>query len=278
MSLFSIKRGMMLGLLAFTLACAGGTNSLLEQARFLLDQCNPTSETSLDNCTNAAAKMDTLQESDPDNLEAASLESSAYIGLAGIDFLQVASRLAGLQDDDTDNFIEFRTLVNEIELDNGREIDLADLLLAQTVLSGLLDTATAGEENQEAFFQLGIIQAVDSFIRPVKIAGIGAINVGNIDDDVATVVAGDLVDGDNNLDNGGVDDADILSAVREYYCRCSLNGGLDAACLRDLMRCSLSSTASPEQDYDGSGANSRGDCTTLLDPAGLSDCSNEDTT
>lgn len=260
-----------------TVSCADKIDSLIEQAKFALDRCNPAVAETLANCTTAVEKADEIQTIEPANLDAAILESSGRLGLAGFDFLQLAARLADLQNVAEEDFAEFRSLVTDVEAENGREIDLSELAAAVTPLVDALTGVTADEANERAFFQLGIIQAIDAFIRPVKVAGEDAVDVADIDATAAATISDDFVSADDNLVTSGTTEDDILRPVRENFCRCSLNGGLTAACLRDLMRCELSDTATPEQDYNGDAATNRTDCLTLLEPGGLSDCGGTDT-
>lgn len=262
---------------ALLLSCADRIDSLIEQAKFALDRCDPAVASTLPNCTTAVEKADEIQTFDPANVDAAVLESSGRLGLAGFDFLQLAARLADLQNVAEEDFAEFRSLVTDVEAENGREIDLDELAAAVTPLSGALTGVTADENNERAFFQLGMIQAIDAFIRPVKVAGEDAVSVADIDDTMSAIVSDDFVSADGNLVASGTTEDDILRPVRENFCRCSLNGGFTAACLRDLMRCELSDTAAPEQDYNGDAAADRTDCLTLVGPGGLSDCGGTDT-
>ncbi len=283
-------------ILAFVLligAC-GGVAGLIEQAQFALDQCNPTSETTLANCQEAVDRADSVQVGDPTNLDAAMVESSGYLGLARLDFLSFAADLTDLGNNAEGDFAEFRTIVSDYETDTlntaqgltGLEIELTDLQAAKDAFGDLLAGVAVGDDGiatddtaQRASFQLGIIQALDAFIRPVKVAGAGAANVADIDATVSAVVEADFLNGDNNLVIGGTTEeegGDLLQPLRENFCRCDLNGGFNAACLRDLMRCQLSDDLVPEQDYDGGGA-VRADCTTLTSPAGLDACASSDT-
>ncbi|MBI1909773.1 MAG: hypothetical protein HYS22_06350 [Deltaproteobacteria bacterium] len=269
--------------LGLVYACASGNGTLIEEGKFLMDSCKPTDATTLDGCRTTLEKMDEIQTTDPNNIDAAVLESSAHLGLAGFNSLKLGARLTGLTNDNQDDFLEFRLLVTDTEIENGREIDLAELDASKKPLTDVLTGITPDETNKAAFFQLGMLQGVDSFIRPVKIAGVGAMNVAKIDATTTTTVKEDFLNADNNMIASGTTKDDILRPLRENYCRCSLQtplgatAGYTAPCLRDLMRCTLSGTAMPEQDYNGDGALSLGDCTTLRTPTALSTCGGQDT-
>ncbi len=265
------------------MASCGGTQADIEAARFLLDQCNATIEATLPNCTAASVKLTAVLAADPTNQEAATLLSSAQLGLAGLDFLSIAQTLTENTDD---TYAQFRTLATDIETDIGREIDIDAFEEALPPLITALTDVTATEDNENVFFQLGILQAVDAFLRPVKIAGTDAADItATTFDDIIVDLRTNFVNADNNLVDGGVTDNDILEPVRENFCRCSLNGGLTAACLRDLMRCELNPDLEDgdadnigiEQDYNEDATTTDADCETLLAPAGLSTCSATDT-
>ena len=298
------KRALLLMILAsgwFPLGC-NGVNSLIEQARFALDRCNPTLETSLTNCQAAVDDADEVQTTDPTNLEAASVEASGYLGLARLDFLTFAADLSDLGNNAEGDFAEFRTFVSDYETDlntdqetTGLAIDLDNLQAAKDSFGDLLEDVEVGDDGiaidetaRQASFQLGVIQALDAFIRPVKIAGEAAADVADIDDTVTAAVLADFLDADNNLVVGGTTEEesdDLLRPVRENYCRCSLNGGLTTNCLQDLMRCELNPDAADEtgdnggveQDYNGDGDANDADCATLLSPDGLDACGGTDT-
>ncbi|MDO8644763.1 MAG: hypothetical protein Q7S00_07370 [bacterium] len=260
-------------------SCANDNDLLMEEARFLVDSCQPSVAATLPNCTSAIAKVDQIQLTDPTNLDAAGLESSAYLARAGFTALGLSSNLSGLNGDSAEDFAEFLDYIDTVEVENGSEIVLGDLRSSVTAVSGVLgvdgSSVTPGETNHWALYQLGMLQAVDAFIRPVKLAGTGAADVSTttIDATVATTVKEDFVNADNNITASGTTDTDILNPVRKNYCRCSLQtpsggatAGFTAACLRDLMRCTLSTTLPTEQDYDLDLDTDVTDCVALLTP------------
>lgn len=285
-------------------SCPDQIDSLTESAKFLLDKCNPTTSdaTILANCTAAATAATDLITANPTGVDGPIFNSSAHLGLAGIDFLQVTSKLAELNTSGTsgtDDFAEFRSLITTIEADNGRDIDLAELNSAKTALQNLLHP-TAGDlaatvDNKRAFFQLGMVQVIDGFIRPTKLAGASAANLvgaGGItitaDTGISTANAA-LVDAafvaaDNNLVTSGTDETDFLDPIRQNFCFCKAQAAvltddtttgltMSPSCVRDLMRCELISgigaTTALENNYDGSvdGLANGIDCATLLSTA-----------
>ena len=290
--------GILGGLLTLSLlgGCPSNVQSLTEATSFLLDECNPSDGSTLTSCSEAATKADEIIAADATSIDGAIFSSSAHLGLARVDFLQVASSLSDLANNSNgstsdDDFSQFRALVTTIETDNGSAIDLTELESAKTALTTLLAGATVTDSNKRAFFQLGVIQIIDALIRPVKLAGAGAASVSAIDLTEATRINTDFINADNNLVASGTTDSDFLSPIRDNFCRCKANGTvitddgtltMSVKCLQDLMTCELSSsvglTTTLNFDYDGDSAANGLDCATLLAPATLTTCSAVDTT
>lgn len=276
----------------------GGTNKTLEEAVFHLDQCNATVEASLtSSCTPALNAATSVLTSDPTNTQAALISSSASVGLARLSILDFLSDLSTLGDANSGAYSQFRTFISTFEdesLGGDHELDIDALQDAKDVLDTLLDGVTVDVDSngvatdpllKRASFQLGVIQALDAYIRPVKIASGGQSNVANLTGAEATRALQDYIDADNNLIRGGLSGTraeDILTPLRENYCRCSLqDSGFVASCLRDLMLCQLylsdSNLVTPENDYNGNATTNSTDCATLLSPSGLTSCSDDDT-
>lgn len=289
--------------------CPDQVDNLKESAKFLLDQCNPTTNDSaiLAKCTDAATASTDLITADPTGVDGPIFNSSAHLGLAGIDFLQVTAELADLNTSGTagtDDFAEFRALIATIESDNGRAIDLAELDLAKSALTTLLASApTADDDTKRAYFQLGLVQVIDGFIRPTKLAGAGAANLvgaggiivppatftatSGINLANATLVNDAFVAADNNLVSANTSDTDFLDPIRQNFCFCKAQGAsgsgvltaevattgltMTPTCIRDLMRCELISgittTTALENNYDGVAGTDGSDCATLLSTA-----------
>lgn len=278
-------------------SCPDQIDNLTESAKFLLDQCNPNTSdaTVLAKCTDAATASTDLITADPTGVDGPIFNSSAHLGLAGIDFLQVTAELADLNTSGTtgtDDFAEFRALITTIESDNGRAIDLAELDLAKTALTTLLATApTADDDTKRAYFQLGLVQVIDGFIRPTKLAGASAANLVGAGGAVVTtgistanaaLIDAAFVAADNNLVTAGTSDADFLDPIRQNFCFCKAQAAvltddtttgltMSPSCIRDLMRCELISgittTTALENNYDGAAGTDGSDCATLLSTA-----------
>ena len=275
-----------LGIVSF-MGCPSSLDSQLDTARFALDHCNPSDSTTNASCQQAVDEANAALVADPGNVEAAILSSSGYLGLAGIDFLQFASKLVDVENNASTEFKQFQTLVSTVESTNSRSIDISPLLNASSVLSTTLAGKSADSDlNKRAFFQLGAIQSIDVFVRPVKLLSYDAsnhIDLNQIDDAAADLLKQQFIDSDDNLSSGGTTDDKTLKASREGYCRCKLQtrlGGYTAACVRDLLRCELSNTETEdtEQDYDGDGTvvgDRVHDCDALINPPGKETCKDQ---
>lgn len=279
---------------AVMLTACSGVNGQLEEARFFLDGCNPSVTATLTtNCQPASDLASDILTAEPGNVEASILSSSARLGLAKFDFLQFAQSLQDITAS-SDDFSELKNIVSNYETSIGDTIDLTQLQAAKDAFNGIIASFTVDSAGvaidpmiQRAAFQLGLIQALDSFIRAIKLTtgGIANVNTTNISTAIAAVIKSDFVNSDSNLVIGGTTTSTgeaLLKPVRLNYCLCSLQtGGFTAACLRDLLRCELYTTditTQMEQDYNSSGAANAADCTTLLAPAGLTACQGTNTT
>lgn len=290
--------------------CPSTTETNLENARFALDRCNPSDSTTDSYCEQAVNDAQAVLTADPTNVEAAILVSSGYLGWAGVDFLRFASELLDVQSSSNSeaDFQEFRTLVRNVETastdtPNPRTISLPRLRSAvsvlETTMAGL--TITIDDDLRDsALFQLGAIQTLENFVLPIKLITIDLtddhIDPSEIGDTEAAVFKQNAANSDNNLQSSGTDDESTLKATREGDCRCRLadprGTNYGAPCLRDLMRCELSTTETEntEQDYDGDGvcgetgvttcatAGGRtGDCNALINPPGVESCKSSGT-
>lgn len=286
-SLSTGKVLLLLGIAAFSTggACPSQSQSLLDDLKSALDHCSPVIDpASLTTfCQTAVEKGEELIAESPTDVNARILLSNAYFGRAGLGFLDLLETFADLANTTANDYAEIRDAIQ------GLTVDLDDLRSSVSTLTNLVDSeGLTAEGNDDLFRQLGLVRALEAFVRPVQQAGAEAANVdANIDAAEAATIASDFLNSDNDLVDTDVDDADVLSPIRENYCRCSLQtGGFTAACLRDLMRCELSSAATDtntdnlgiEQDYDGDGDADDVDCTTLLTPTGLSACGGRNTT
>lgn len=274
-------------------ACPSSEDTLLDEVKFALDQCSPTSkpETIATFCDTAVTKGEELVAAAPADANAHLLLSSAYFGRSGLDFLSLLETFAGLIDSTAKDFVEIRDAIV------GIDVGIANLRSSITTLTAFIDeqglTATG---NEDLFRQLGLMMALETFVRPVQLAGTDAADVATGLSDASgegDIIKADFVDADNYLSDTNIDSEDLLQPIRENYCRCSLQtGGFTARCLRDLMRCELNPAAADndgdnggvEADYDGKALPTNPtdladdvDCITLLAPSGLSTCAGTDT-
>lgn len=276
-------------------ACPSTEQSLLDELKFALDRCSPVSdpESVATFCQTAVEKGEELVAEAPTDVNANLLLSNAYFGRAGLDFLDLLETTTNLIDTATDDFEEIRAALT------GLTVDTTHLRDSVKVLSDLInDEGLSASENEDLFRQLGLMRALESFVRPVKLS-VNTSNtfseanlIVNIGGEEANTILSDFLNADNNLGDSGVDDEDILKPIRENYCRCSLqtplggSAGFNAVCLRDLMRCELNPDAADdtgdnggvEQDYNSDGAINDVDCITLVTPSGLSSCAGRNTT
>ncbi|MBI2082101.1 MAG: hypothetical protein HYT76_00895 [Deltaproteobacteria bacterium] len=269
-------------------ACPSTEDSLVDDIKFALDQCNPSSkpETVDTFCNTAVTKGEELITKTPTDKNARLLLSSAYFGRSGLDFLSLLETFAGLADSGEKDFVEIRNAIVNID------VDIVDLRSSITTLTQIIaDLDLKAEGNEDIFRQLGLMMALEAFVRPVKLAGTDAADVATGLSDGSgegDVTKSDFVNADNYLADTNIDDEDILKPIRENYCRCSLqSGGFTARCLRDLMRCELNPAAADnegdngglEADYDGTLPDDPNDvdCLKLLTPDGLSTCAGTDT-
>ncbi|MBI2981558.1 MAG: hypothetical protein HYY44_04610 [Deltaproteobacteria bacterium] len=269
-------------------ACPSSEDTLLDEVKFALDQCNPGNkpETVDTFCKTAVEKGEELVAASPTDKNARLLLSSAYFGRSGLDFLSLLETFAGLVDSTEKDFVEIRDAIV------GISVGVADLRSSITTLTTLIDEqGLSATGNEDVFRQLGLMMALETFVRPVRLAGADAADVAAGLSDASgegDLIKADFISVDNYLSDTNVDSEDLLKPIRENYCRCSLQtGGFTTRCLRDLMRCELNPLAADndgdnggvEADYDGLLPDNPNDvdCLTLLAPAGLSACAGTDT-
>ena len=286
--------------LVFLIGCPSDTQSMLDDARFALDSCNPStyssSAASKDACDRAVSLSASVLAGDSSNIEAAAINASGHLGKGGIDFLRYAAKLADASGSTSDISSFIKLLVDV-------PVDEAELSASITPLNTAVGGKTVSTElEKRAAFQLGAIQAVQTYVLPLKkvslIASSNTVDpatIKNIDDATAATVRTSFESSDNNLSTGGAD-AKTVKASRQGFCRCDLQtavGGYTAACLRDLLRCQTLSTKpeGTEQDYDQDGicgtadlgscktkGDGTNDCDKLLKPTGVETCKDKNTT
>ncbi|MBI2068465.1 MAG: hypothetical protein HYW02_02585 [Deltaproteobacteria bacterium] len=260
----------------------------LEEARFDADRCNPSDSATTAFCQNVIDKTRAVLAADPTNIEAGELCASAYMGLSGIDILQFIEKLVEVQNETEADFKSFRTLVDKVEAANKREINLDELRNGITCLANVVANKLGVTDLEQAgLFLLGTLRSIETFVRPVKLISFetdGTINADEIDDDDAAILEDNFINADNEISAGGTTDATTLSAMREGYCRCTKSRfGYSAACIRDMMRCEVSTkdNEDTEQDYDADGVTTGDrddDCDALVNPPGVAACKDTNTT
>ncbi len=250
--------------------CPTATESNLDTARFNIDKCDPSDSTTFTTFCQAALDAATLiLADDPTNVEAASIASSARLGLAGVDFLQFISKLVGAQSTSTQDTKEFADLITEVEAANGVTINRTQLRAAGAVLETALTGLSGNSLTNSAFFQLGAVQAVETFVTLAK------VSAGTFTDSDVSQFKSNAKNGDSNLSVAGVSDANTLRATREGHCRCKLADPLGenygTSCLSDLKTCFIESSGIPIQSY-GAGADRASRCSALENPSGVATC------
>ncbi|MBI3540533.1 MAG: hypothetical protein HY073_00010 [Deltaproteobacteria bacterium] len=259
--------------------CPSDSQTALEEARFLLDKCNPSDPSTVSFCNDAFTKANTVfVDSGSTDVAAAALVSSADLGIAGVDFLEFAEKL-GAQTTTASDFSTFTKAVTDVE--NERKaidptnfaIDTAKLRAAAAVL----ETASLGTLAGSNLFQRSAIQAMELFIVPAKALNTASGNtVSNTS--ITTTEFNNLNKSLDGSDSGLTDDK-TLKAARAGRCLCLQTAfgytcTTGPKCLRDLVRCSNDSgdnknTQDTEQDYDGDGVvtgDRANDCDKLLNP------------
>ena len=248
-------------------ACPSTEQTLLDELKFALDRCNPSDTATLETfCKTAVEKGEALILADPSDENAQILLSSAYFGRSGLDFLELLETFANLIDSDVDDFLEIRNAIASIG------VNLGHLESSITTLTTFLaaNPAIAATGHEDLFRQLGLMRALDAFIRPVQLAGAQAADVATqLADGSASFsrIQNDFLNADDDLTETEIDDSEILSPIRLNYCLCKRQAltGFNASCLRDLMRCELMDTpAGIENDFDGVGGANAADCLTLV--------------
>lgn len=241
---FSKCLRLLLVALPFVLSCAAtSTENDLDKARFELDKC---SATSIANCENAVTEADKVLASDPNNIDAAMLKSSALATAAGIGLISTMSDIADASANVEDKKFQ---VVHDAVI--GTIQDINDLRTAITAQSGITGPTTDNPEHNDFYFQMGFLQTVEIFARPTILAqptATAAVTVDNITVDDKSYMYDDFVASDDNLILGGItadgDGGDLITVIRQNYCvlhnvSTPAAGGFTLAELRDLITCQL---------------------------------------
>lgn len=188
--------------------CATALRANLEDARFALDSGD---------FATAVAKAQAAVAADPTNIEAARILGSAFFGLSGLDFLDLAEGLVDLQNNPQTNFQQIAAILpTTADLD-----DLRSAIKALEALSGINAATISDEELQDAAFDDGIMMIVEHFARGVFGSNFlsGTLDVTGITDADREIVLQDLLDFDNRLIASGVDpNESFIQEVRQTFC------------------------------------------------------------
>lgn len=232
------------------LSCASSTEGSLDSARFALDNCKPEDVAA---CETAADEVDKVLAGDPDNISAALIKSSARATQGRVDMLSLISDLtqttteSGI-DQETQKFKFIRSAL----LGTMTTADLVYLREGVSTLTDIVDGGAAPQDEtdplyRDFYFQLGMLQSLEAFIRPVKLAQPEEdVAVAAITGDDAGFVRSDFLNADNNLIKGGIEEGetgwDLVEITRKNYCAlkgASIGAGFETAELRALMECQL---------------------------------------
>lgn len=210
--------------------CASSLNANTEKARFALDNADWDA---------AIAYANDALSSDPGDIDAALLLSSAYSGKAGLTVLSVASDLSGA--DAGSNLFE------TIHTNFVASVSSLDAL--RSSIESLTLTTMPDAENPyytDLYFQRGLLDMIEGFVMPTLRAQPtidGTITPADITAADATNVMEDFINADNDLINSGMDATDELVVnIRKYYCvleNASAGSGFTRADLQDMVYCQL---------------------------------------
>ncbi len=234
-----------LGVLLFSIACASSLEEAVENCQFALDDADYTSAVTY--CQEAIT-------ADASSVEARILLSSAYAGSANIELLGIMDDIQDTQGISGKNkdFDVMRATMAAIMKDAD---DLGDLRNAISTLDNDTYKPTdANDDNyQSYYFQLGFLQAIESFALPTLTAQpVGeeydsTTSPANLDADDRTSVESSMVNADDNLIKGGQGtDSSLVETVRQnFWALAGANTGTAGSTafslegLRDFVKCQL---------------------------------------
>ena len=258
--------------------CADSIDSHIDAARFALDRCNPGDSATSSDCTAGITNAEAAINDDATNLEAYTLASSGYFGRAQLDLLDLVQTFSELQDSTEDDYVVIADVATI------PEANLPDLASSESVLS-----ASPATFNNHAYFQLGMIEALEAFILPIsRTKSTGGTAPLLITADDRTRVENDYLNGDNNLASGGVESSnDVVQNLRENFCRLKIQTvgdepgqAFSLVQLQDQIGCVLDATSYvPQLDYnEDGGVPTTADCTAFA-PSGdaVTTCKAQDT-
>jgi|GEM_PF-3514603 len=235
----------LLVVVALCFACgASSVNSALDKARFNLDNCSPTNPSA---CDSAISGADTVLASEPNNVNAAMIKSSAQATNAGFILLDMLSDLANTSgDNQTEKFNFIRSAIGDTVSDT------ADLRASIVTLSGITPPTATDDFYKDFYFQMGFLQALEAFALPTLVAQpteTSVVTPASISSTDKDNVQDDFINADNNLIIGGIADSssngwDLVVAVRQNYCVLhnlapAGTQGFTLGLLQDLILCQL---------------------------------------
>lgn len=239
------KIAILLGVIAFLsfaiAGCATSTNADLDKARFEIDRGN------WDSAINSASAV---QNSNPSNIEAAILLSSAYAGRGGVRIVSVSADIAESENSDNEFKVAHDALLNAIHQSLvGTTTNLDDLRNSVVVLGTTLDPQPTSDNEYytDQQYQLGMLETIEAFglssvtAQPVIDGTITPTDIAQAQSDITVT---DMINADNHLLNGGMEETDdLVKNIRKNYCvlqNASVGAtGFDLVALQDLNLCQL---------------------------------------
>ncbi len=252
-----MKKYGLLFLLALSLSvvqCASDAAKNLEDAKFALDE---------EDFSAAISAADAVLNEEPNNVPAARILASAYMGRGGFNMHDIAVKLLDLEDESDSNY----TVLAPVLPEDG---DLEDMQLAITTLSGLddLDFASltadglATDDLKDAAYDLGLMQMVYHYAIAIYHTGYKddplTYNVDDLTDDDSTFddleeAQTALVQFDNYLIAAGFDPNDdtggFITEVRKTHCLMqgvSADEGYSLETYQATVLCNLSEASEDE--------------------------------
>lgn len=218
----------------FVFSCASTENSNFEEAKFSLD------EGEYDEAITAGLAALTA---DPENVLAARVVASAYLGRSGIDYLDLAEGITDLQNSTISNLQQIGALLP----DTATMADVRSAIETLESLTGIDEDTITNADLQDAVFDLGLMMTIEHFAIGWYESSEGADVTGIADSDKSSVQA-DLVSFDSRLVAAGLDSGeDFLSEIRQTFCilePLSADSGFSTAEYRDFVACQLADDAS----------------------------------
>lgn len=187
--------------------CASSVKSNLESAQFALDASD--FDSAITHATNALVD-------DPDNIAAARILASAYLGRSGIDFLDLAQGIVDLESSTVSNLQQ----IADVLPDTADMDDVRSAIETLEAIDGIDDADLATDELKDAVFDLSIMQIIEHFALGVYGSDyFGTFDPTGITDEQRTSVQGDLINFDNRLIASGVESTEgYIDEIRQTFC------------------------------------------------------------